>query len=151
MRKYLINIYRILGFIINPFLFFTKLFSLVFIDATLIDYIVALFLAWTSITWIYFIQKTKSINKLSDTNEINIESINGNYIQRFKLDSLIVITNISFSIILIIYSIYMLITDPIQQLKDGELFRMIFILFVLIYSILQIQYSNLIFRIRLKK
>ena len=148
MRKYLINIYRILGFIINPFLFFTMVGRLVFSNATLMDYIVGLFLSWTSITWIYFIQKTKSINKLSDTNEISIESINGNYIQRFKLDSLIVITNISFSIILIIYSIYMSIIDPIKNFEDGQLFRIIFILVVLIYSILQIQYSNLIFRIR---
>ena len=154
MRKYLITIYKILGFIINPLIILAMLFwliNLMFdfdnINFSLIDYLIGLLLSWASITWIYYIIKTKGIKKLSNSNIINIKSINDKYIERFKLDTLIGITNICYAIILIIYAIYILLFEPIKTLKDDELFRMITIIISLIYSILQIKYTILVFRI----
>ncbi|MFN8207290.1 MAG: hypothetical protein U0T82_07765 [Bacteroidales bacterium] len=158
MHKWLITVYKFLGFIINPLIILAMLFwlaDILFGNATqtlsYLDYITGVLLSWASITWFYYISKTKGIRKLSGSNVVDPQITGDRYLARFRFDNLIGITNIVLASALIIYSIYIMLVDPIKIKPDGEeIWRGILIYLSLLYSALQIHYSLTIFKVQKK-
>ncbi len=149
------TVYRVLSYIINSLLLLSILIQflvILFGNKELFeieDIIVGIILFYSVLTSTYFLIRTKkiyTINLVEQSELIDADFISKK-VMRFQFDKVLGVSNIILAGLLIVYSVYILIFDPITEFRGEELARFLVVLFAIAYGFMQILYSLKIIKI----